>query len=426
MTVGTMRTLITSATLLLFTAGVIHAEPLTLSDALAKRAASSRTLKIAAYDEQIAADNVQLNRSGYLPRVDIQGGYTAQQAPQSVATPFGSFETQEADYAFLSLGITQTIYDFGRTDSRYSRAQATREAARFGYKSHEQNIFFLTVTSYFRILQEQKLLQAADEEVKQMTDHLRIAQNLYEQGVVTRNDLLQAQVRLASSQQRRLESANRLANAWLDLNDQIGAPHESRQELVEETKIDLTELDKPAEESVARRAEIQVQRKLLDASESEVKETRTGFYPELFAKAGLDYVQNYKVKEQAIYSATVGLKVNLFDGYATTARYRQAIKNRSRTEERLRQLESDLALEFRTATNDARVAKQRIAVTETSIKQGEENLRINKDRYQAQVGTATEVIDAQTLLTQIKTDYYQAIFDFEVALARVKRAMGEL
>ena len=76
--------------------------------------------------------------------------------------------------------------------------------------------------------------------------------------------------------------------------------------------------------------EIQAQRKLLEASEMEVKETRTGYYPELFAKAGLDYVQNDKVKEQAIYSATVGLKINLFDGFATTSRFRQAVKNRSR------------------------------------------------------------------------------------------------
>ena len=51
-------------------------------------------------------------------------------------------------------------------------------------------------------------------------------------------------------------------------------------------------------------------------------------------------------------------------------------------------------------------------MTETSIKQGEENLRINKDRYQEQVGTATDVIDAQTLLTQIKTEHYQALFDY--------------
>jgi len=157
-----------------------------------------------------------------------------------------------------------------------------------------------------------------------------------------------------------------------------------------------------------------------------VKETRTGYYPEFYARAGLDYVQNDKVKEQVIMAATVGFKVNLFDGFVTTARFKQSVKNRSRANVRLNQLLSDLALEYRTAVNDAKVAKERIAVTETSIKQGEENLRINKDRYQEQVGTATDVIDAQTLLTQVKTDYYQAIFDYEVALARVKRARGEL
>lgn len=158
----------------------------------------------------------------------------------------------------------------------------------------------------------------------------------------------------------------------------------------------------------------------------DVKETRSGYYPELFAKLGADYVQNEKVKEQTIYSATVGIKINLFDGLATTSRYRQAVKSRSRTEERLRQLESDLALEYRIAVNDARVAQQRIALTETSIRQGEENLRINKDRYTEQVGTATDVIDAQTLLTQIRSEHYQALFDYQVALARVKRAQGEL
>jgi outer membrane protein TolC len=403
-----------------------YAGPLTLADALAKRASLSHTLKMAELDEQIAGDNVQISRSGYLPRIDFQGGYTAQQAPQSVTTPFGSFETQQADYGFFNASLNQTIYDFGRTSARYAQAQANREASRFSYRTQEQDIFLRTVVSYFRILQEQKLLKAADEEVTQMTDHLRIAQNFFEQGVVTRNDLLQAEVRLASSRQRRLETANRLDNAWLDLNNQIGEPSVSRKELVEETKVNLTGLEKQADEAVALRPEVQAQRKLLDASEMNVKETRSGYFPELFAKLGLDYVQNDRVKEQAIYSATVGFKINLFDGLATTSRYRQAVKNRSRTEERLRQLESDLALDFRTAVNDARVAKERISLTETSIKQGEENLRINKDRYQEQVGTATEVIDAQTLLTQIRTEHYQALFDYQVALARVKRAQGEL
>ncbi|GAM08112.1 outer membrane efflux protein BepC [Geobacter sp. OR-1] len=415
-------------TLLLFytTALTAHAVQLTLAEALVKRAAASRTLKIADYDLQIAGDNVQANRSGYLPRVDLQAGYTAQQAPQAVKTPFGSFESQEADYGFLNLGITQILYDFGRTGARYDKARANLEVTRFAYNNQEQNVFLQTVTSYFRILQVQKLLKVADEEVAQMTDHLRTVQNLYEQGAVTRNNLLQAEVQLASSKQHRLEITNRLENGWLDLNDQIGEPPESRTVLVEDTRIELADLDKPAPTAIAMRPEIRAQRKLLDAAELEIREMRTGFYPELFTKLGLDYVQNNRIKEQTIMSATVGLRVNLFDGQATTARYRQAIKSRMQIEERLRRMESDLALEYRTAVNDTRVAQERITVTEASIRQGEENLRINKDRYLEQVGTATDVIDAQTLLTRIRTEHFQALYDYQVALARVKRARGEL
>ncbi len=421
-----MKTVIFSGLLFLYSAGLVQAGTLTLTEALAKRGATSQTLKIAAYDVKIADENIRQSRSGFLPRVDLQGGYTAQQAPQSVTTPFGSFDTQEADFASASLSIYQTLYDFGRTAARYDRARAASEATRFGYKSQEQDIFLRTVRSYFLILELQKLLQAADEEVTQMTDHLRVARTLFEQGVVTRNDLLQAEVRLAASRQHRLETANRLENAWLDLNSQIGESPEYRGDLVEETRIDLANLDKPAPDVIARRAEIQAQQKLVTASELDVKEARTGYYPELFANMGLDYVQNDRVKEQAIMSATVGLRVNLFDGFATTSRYRQAVQNRARANEQLRQLEIDLSLDYRTAINDVKVAKERIAATETSIKQGEENLRINKDRYQEQVGTATDVIDAQTLLTQIRNDYYQAVFDYEVAMARVKRARGEL
>ena len=125
-------------------------------------------------------------------------------------------------------------------------------------------------------------------------------------------------------------------------------------------------------------------------------------------------------------SATVGLKINLFDGLATTARYRQAVKVRSQNEEKLRLLEAQSRLEYQSAINDAQVAAAQISVTETSIRQADENLRINRDRYQEHVGTATDVIDAQTLLTQARAENFRAVFNHQVALARIKKVLGEL
>lgn len=412
---------------ILIPAAVAQGGTLSLKECLTMAGHRNHSLKVTAYDQTIAAEGERIGRSGYFPRIDIQGGYTAQLEPQTIDLGGGrAVATQQADYAFATLGIYQTLYDFGRTDARAGRARIQHEATAFSYKGYEQDIFLQVVSTYFGILQGQQLLQAADEEVNQMTDHLRIARNLYEQGVVTRNDLLQAEVRLAGSQQRRLDSANRLENTWLQLNYLMDQKPDFRAPLADATVIDLPAIIDGQEQVLANRPEVKALEKNVEGSDLEVQESKGGYYPEIFAKAGLDYVQNRQVKEQAIMAATIGVKFNLFDGQATTGRYRQAVATRSRNEEALRQLKAAVGLEYRMAVNDAKVSLERIKVTEKSIHQGEENLRINKDRYQAQVGTATDVIDAQTLLTQARTDYYRSVYEYQVAVARVKKALGEL
>jgi outer membrane protein TolC len=158
----------------------------------------------------------------------------------------------------------------------------------------------------------------------------------------------------------------------------------------------------------------------------EVSESKAAFYPELYTQATYNYVQNDTALEQNILAAFIGIRVNLFDGFASTATTEKAVRNHSKNQDALREAESQVRLEIDTSKNDVKVARERISVAETAIRQGEENLRINKERYQERVGTATEVLDAQTLVTQARTDYYNALFDYQVSTARLKRALGEL
>ncbi len=71
-----------------------------------------------------------------------------------------------------------------------------------------------------------------------------------------------------------------------------------------------------------------------------------------------------------------------------------------------------------------KVAERNIFVAKKAIEQGEENFRMNQERYRQQVGTITDVLDAQTLLTKAQTDYYNALRNFNVAKAALRRAMG--
>ncbi len=402
-----------------------QASPLTLKECLEQAMAGNPALRLARHDSGIQTENINLADSGYLPRVDLQAGFTSLLDPQAIITPGGSFETQQASFPYVSASVYQTLYDFGRRDRRKEQATLQGSAVASGLGSVRQDVSLQVIKGYFGILQAMKLVEAASDEVVQREQHQKNATILYEEGVTTRNDLLQAEVKLAGSRQRLLVENSRLTNSWLFLNYLSGKPPEYRATLAEETGIEKT-ADKLERNLLGKRDEIAAQKSMIKSTESLVEESREEFYPELFLKVGIDYLQNNKVVEQTMAGATIGLKVNLFDGMATTSRQRQAVKLLEKEKERLRGLEEGFLLEFNSASNDVSVAAERIEVTRTAIRQSEENLRINNDRYKAQVGTATEVIDAQTLLSQTKSEHYQALFDYQVAKARVKRASGEL
>lgn len=419
------KVLILFAVATLAVAGAAHAQTLTLKECLQQATATSSALKASWREVEIAREQIDIAHSGKLPRIDLQAGYTAQLEPQAVR--FGAIEqeTQDPRYPFLNLSIYNTLYDFGRTGAREDRARLLHDALRSSYSGREQDLFLDVVRAYYGILISGKLVGAANDEVAQMTAHQKTAQALFDQGVVTRNDLLQAEVRVASSRQELLSAENRVENGWLLLNYLTGAPASFRGVLQEEPAIPQP----PGTDTtpdLSKRGEVAALKAVVEADEAAVREAKTDYYPELFARLGFDYLDNSRVREQAIVAATLGVRVNLFDGNAKAARVRQAVVARTRDVERLRDLEDQVRLELATATNDMKVALSRIAVTEKAIAQGMENLRITQDRYQEQVGTATEVIDAQTLLTQVRTDYYRSVFDLQVAAARVKRATGEL
>ncbi len=419
----TFRILAGSVSLILCLVSAAGAAQITLKECLEQALQNNPSLKVSRNDRLIQSENVSIADSSYYPRVDLQAGYTALLEPQAIKSGGGSFETQQPDFAFASLSIYQTLYDFGRRERRKEQASLQEGTIDSNYTALKKDVSLQVINSYYAVLLQGRLLAAAKDEVAQREQHLKVATALYEEGVTTRNDLLQAEVKLSASRQKLLSAGNQLGNNWLRLNYLTGNPPKNRATLSEEATIEPPQT-KPLEPG--KRDEIAAQRSVIKAGESLVEESRREIYPELFLKAGIDYLQNSKVVEQTMTGATIGLKVNLFDGMATTSRQRQAVRMLDREKERLRSLEESLLLEVNTARNDLTVAGERISMTQTAITQSEENLRINSDRYSAQVGTATEVIDAQTLLSQARSDHYQALFDLQVARARVKRATGEL
>ncbi len=403
------------------------ADQLTLDECLVLARNNNPALKVTRSDILMARETVRQTGANSYPRLDIQGGYTSQLDAQAMQLLGRTVETQQPNYAFTGISLNHTLYDFGRRDARQQTALNSAEAVEFEAEHLQQEILLQVIETYYRILEGTKNSAAAREELHNVEEHRRMAQALYESGSVTRNDLLQADVRLANARQKLLGIRNRVKNLQLRLNFLTGLPIATEHELTdppEQPGIDSSMQDLNV--AIGRRADLQALRKNASAADLTAQESRAAFYPELFARLSLDYLQNDRLREQAIYAATAGIRFNVFDGFASSATEQKALAGRSKAQQQLSLAEEQARLEIAQAANDLKVASEQITAIQESIRQGQENLRINRNRYQERIGTATDVLDAQTLLTQARTEYYRAVYDHRIAAARLRKALGNL
>ena len=91
-----------------------------------------------------------------------------------------------------------------------------------------------------------------------------------------------------------------------------------------------------------------------------------------------------------------------------------------------RELNDQITLEIKNAHLILQETEKQIAVSQKVIEQAEENFRISEERYKERVATSTEVLDAQTLLTKAKSEYANALGDYNINYAKLQRAMGTI
>ena len=116
--------------------------------------------------------------------------------------------------------------------------------------------------------------------------------------------------------------------------------------------------------------------------------------------------------------------MNLFDGNVTKAKVRQAEARLTKSVEQANQKQDVIQLEVRQAYLNMLEAEKRITTSKVTVDKGQEDFKIAQVRYSAGVGTNLDVIDSQLALTQAKTNYIQAMYDYNTSRAKLDKAMG--
>lgn len=405
---------------------------LDLKEALRLAWKANPTLQVSRLQELIAGEDVVRARSGFLPQVKAEVGQTIYDDPIKTKFPGASgsggastLPMTNRNFWSSKVFVDQTIFDFWATPSRYQAAVQGKQASILDTAQTRDNIFLNVCQGYFRTLRSQKMVVVAEQEVVDLKAHLKIARDQFEFGVNTYNDVLQAEVSLADAEQRLIIANTDVIDIRSALNKVLMLPISAPTALKDEKLVQpAADLDQATEVALKRRSDLKASQDRIKQQEWMVTQTRAGYFPRIYAQGGHTWQQNSVWVHNSQYFGIFGLQWTLFSGLDTKAQVVQAKDKVAQLLEQQKDLNQQVQLDVQTAYLKVKETAERIRVTEKAVTQGEENLRLNEERYKEQVGTATDVIDAQTLLTKTRVNYFTALYDHQMAKAQLLWAMG--
>jgi len=131
------------------------------------------------------------------------------------------------------------------------------------------------------------------------------------------------------------------------------------------------------------------------------------------------------LKQHTGFSIGFNLTIPVFDWGVSKSKEKQARFRVQISDNERAQSQRTFAQQFNTARTQTLSATVRIRLAAAGVVQAQQNLEASIARYRAGEAQIIEVTDAQTTLATMRVAYYQAIFDYQVGLARLRQASGQ-
>lgn len=428
---------------------------LTLDDALVKAMSQNPSVLSAKASSIAATQRVFESRAGFLPQVQVSLGYshatenrplapynkslttttattgTTGNDSQSPPTSFASFLYRDTSDSYnnysASVGVSQLIWDFGRTHGGYQAAQALQQASTAEVKNAKENLWLTVNQAYFSVLAAQAIVQAAQETKRQMEKHLELAKAQLAAGIRQKIDVTRAMSDLANADLSLLRATNTERLARVTLNNAMGVNTDIQYRVVrpeQSVAIQIPGINEAVKKALTRRGDYQSLQQRVVALEKQITVARSAYYPLLAANGSVTY-RTYDPTDFN-YNYTVGatLTWNAFSGLHTFHAVKEADANLFAQRAALKNIENAIRAEIESTILAYNEAEQRISPTHSLLETANETLRLAEGRYQAGAGNIVEVTDAQAVQIQAQTGVIQAEFDLEIARARLIKALG--
>ncbi len=418
---------------------VLGQRPLSLSQAFAQANTTAFSNRLSTARREVAAAGRQATLRGILPSLQAEAGWMRTSDP---LTAFG-FTLRQRTVSQLSfdpagLNNPAAISNLGagavfglpifNADAWFGRAVARRieDAAEAEEHWTQSDTRLQVVRAFFGGILAGAKVRAMEEGLAAAQSHVRRAELLHQQGLVTRSDVLLALVGAGKAEAQLIAAQGEASLAVARLGIVLGTPKDTTLVLPSSLPSvpDVSALASTKTETQLR-ADVEAAKLSSEAAALDVRRATSLLLPRIGSFARYDW--NHRTSlVGGTPSWTVGIvaSVSLFGGASELAERRRAQAQAKTAAAMADAMDARAELEEREWRNALEVAVAQLEIAERAVSQSAEAHRIMTRKYEGGLTTITELLDTSTqeIASQLERD--AAIYDVIVAAAAWRLAAG--
>lgn len=408
-----------------------------LQEAIDLGVANSKNLKLSQSKIDEAVARLAVVKDNALPSASASFLYNHAEIPTNTLSIGGGNPIHlpsRADAFVGTAAVQEVLYAGGKYKYAQASTKLLTDVARLDADKNKEEISYAVINTYYALYKVMQSKKVVAQNIASIESQLKQAQRFFDQGIVTKNDVLRFQLQKANVSLTDLEIENNRKIINYNLDILLGLP--------EDTNIELAESELPIKNieplssylnlALANRQELQqldLQTKVADYN---IKSVKANVKPTVGLGANLYYINPsgnfFPAAEQYIMPITVGATVSWNVASLWNNKNKVAEAKIQQHEIGLQKdiLSDRVKTELNKNYQDYNLAVQKINVLETSIAQATENDRLLASKYKNNIASVTDRIDAETLLYQAKINLELAKADASLAYYTLLKSTGKI
>ncbi|HHE65012.1 MAG TPA: TolC family protein, partial [Bacteroidetes bacterium] len=394
---------------------------------------SSKEIKLS--ESAVTSANAKLTEisSNLYPQLSVGFNYNhLSEVPVQFSSPIFSATGGAIDALYANATIEQPLFTGLKLLSLRNAAEYGKEAALVQSSQTINEKAFTIHMSFWNLYRTEKLVKVLRENIAGLEKHLRDTELFFQNGLVTKNDLLKLKVRVSETRTQLIETENAFEIARAIYNKNLGFSLSQKTEIsVENFEDNLTEYgySQILEEAINSRSELVSNKYQSLAAEEKITAAKSTWFPQIGAFGSFNYLkvdgtQLLKSDWTNFWMVGVNVKWNIWDWWKTSSVAEQAEQQYNQVQLYSQILKENIEIEVYKNHLQLQSEASKVKVSKLRVESAEENYRIINDKYETQLVTSTELIDADSELLNAKTKLITSYINYKIAKVYLEKSIG--